>query len=111
MAGEAHIRSLYRSVLRELPVRAPNTAPTSVQVSIRKHLSNKPTHSSSEYHLARRQEAEQFVQFLKAQRMYKTLLDRYNPGMGMDETERVRLTARRVGMDMPMEWYSEKKKY
>ena len=29
------------------------------------------------------------------------LLERYNPGMGMDEEERVRLTARRVGRDLP----------
>ena len=36
--------------------------------------------------------------------MYATLLERYNPGMGMDEEERVRLTARRVGMDLPEEW-------
>jgi hypothetical protein len=35
--------------------------------------------------------------------MYATLLERYNPGMGMDEEERVRLTARRVGMDLPDE--------
>lgn len=31
------------------------------------------------------------------------LLDRYNPGMEMDDEERVRLTARRVGMDLPDE--------
>jgi ATP synthase assembly factor FMC1, mitochondrial len=36
--------------------------------------------------------------------MYATLLERYNPGMGMDEEERVRLTARRVGMDLPDEF-------
>lgn len=36
--------------------------------------------------------------------MYVTLLERYNPGMSMDEEERVRLTARRVGMDLPTEW-------
>lgn len=36
--------------------------------------------------------------------MYATLLERYNPGMGMDEEERVRLTARRVGMDLPEEF-------
>ena len=36
--------------------------------------------------------------------MYATLLERYNPGMSMDEEERVRLTARRVGMDLPEEW-------
>lgn len=36
--------------------------------------------------------------------MYATLLERYNPGMNMDEEERVRLTARRVGMDLPDEF-------
>lgn len=33
--------------------------------------------------------------------MYAMLLDRYNPGMEMDDEERVRLTARRVGMELP----------
>lgn len=33
-----------------------------------------------------------------------TLLERYNPGMSMDEEERVKLTARRVGLDLPEEW-------
>jgi ATP synthase assembly factor FMC1 len=36
--------------------------------------------------------------------MYATLLERYNPGMNMDEEQRVRLTARRVGMDLPEEF-------
>lgn len=39
--------------------------------------------------------------YLRSQRMYGVLLDRYNPGMNMDEEERVRLSARRVGMEMP----------
>jgi ATP synthase assembly factor FMC1 len=38
--------------------------------------------------------------------MYATLLERYNPGMNMDEEERVKLTARRVGMDLPEEYYA-----
>lgn len=41
---------------------------------------------------------------MKAQRMYATLLERYNPGMNMDEEERVKLTARRVGMELPEEY-------
>ncbi|RMZ82467.1 hypothetical protein DV737_g1988, partial [Chaetothyriales sp. CBS 132003] len=75
----AEARALYRSILRELPPRTPIM-------------------------LARRQEAEQFVQYLKAQRTYGALLERYNPGMGMDQEDRIRLTARRVGMDLPKEW-------
>lgn len=49
------------------------------------------------------------VEYLKAQRMYVTLLERYNPGANMDEEERVRLSARRVGMEMPEEWYGKGK--
>jgi hypothetical protein len=33
--------------------------------------------------------------------MYVTLVERYNPGMDMTQDERIRLTARRVGMDLP----------
>jgi len=49
------------------------------------------------------QQADQYIQYIKAQRMYATLLERYNPGMGMDEEERVRLSARRVGLNLPIE--------
>ena len=41
--------------------------------------------------------------------MYGSLIARYNPGMDMDEEERVRLSARRVGMEMPVEWKIETK--
>jgi hypothetical protein len=47
------------------------------------------------------QEAEQLAQYARAQRVYCDLLERYNPGMGMDEEEKIRLTARRVGFDLP----------
>lgn len=43
------------------------------------------------------------MQYLKAQRMYTTLVERYNPGMNMNDEERIRLTARRVGMNLPIE--------
>jgi hypothetical protein len=36
------------------------------------------------------------------------LLERYNPGMGMTEEERVRLSARRVGINLPIEYQEEK---
>ena len=109
MAAEAHLRSLYRSVLRELPPRAAATPTATLRSSIRNHFATPSPNPTLEYNLARRQEAEQFVQYLKAQRMYGTLLERYNPGMSMDEEERVRLSARRVGMNMPEEWYGAKK--
>jgi hypothetical protein len=105
------LRSLYRRLLRELPPtpQPRHTLPrTPIHTSIRKHVSS-PSSSPEQQHseaqtLARLQELEQFVTYLRAQRMYGTLLHRYNPGMGMDEEERVRLSARRVGMDLPVEY-------
>lgn len=44
---------------------------------------------------------EQITQYLQAQRTYTTLVERYNPGMNMTEEERVRLSARRIGMELP----------
>lgn len=34
-------------------------------------------------------------------------MERYNPGADMSEEERVRLSARKVGMDMPETWYGK----
>jgi hypothetical protein len=92
---------MYRSILRELPTR-PLNSPSPIQQRIRTTFASSTEPQQVE-------EAEQYIQYVKAQRMYASLLERYNPGMGMDEEERVRLTARRVGMDMPEEWYGGKK--
>ncbi|KIW96261.1 uncharacterized protein Z519_03329 [Cladophialophora bantiana CBS 173.52] len=105
------LRTLYRRLLRELPPtpQPRHTLPrTPIHASIRSHLSSlqqqQPQKENKSEQMARLQELEQFVMYLRAQRMYGTLLQRYNPGMGMDEEERVRLTARRVGMEMPIEY-------
>ncbi|SLM33354.1 hypothetical protein LPUS_00014 [Lasallia pustulata] len=95
------LRSLYRSILRELPHR-PLSTPSPIQQRIRTSFST--TTSSPEDTMLQVEQAEQYIQYMKAQRMYATLLERYNPGMSMDEEERVRLTARRVGMELPEEW-------
>ncbi len=97
MATPAKLRSLYRSFLRELPSRPLSEKSRSpLQARIRSTIASE---SRTPIELA-----EQFLLYVKAQRMYATLLERYNPGMGMDEEERVRLTARRVGMDLPDEF-------
>ena len=36
--------------------------------------------------------------------MYANLLERYNPGHDMGEEEKVRLSARRVGMNLPEQY-------
>ena len=101
MANATHLRSLYRSLLRELPPRPLLSNPRShLHTHLRESFSSKPSASAAA--------AEQMVHYLRAQRTYVALVERYNPGMNMEEEERVRLTARRVGMDLPIEYTSEK---
>ncbi|CBY00435.1 hypothetical protein IAQ61_011362 [Plenodomus lingam] len=104
------IRSLYRRLLRELPSTPQLTrtqhqklsAPSHLQQRIRSTLSTAtPTTTTPQSQI---QQAEQFIQYVQAQRTHSTLLERYNPGMGMTEEERVRLSARRVGMNLPVEF-------
>ena len=109
--------TVYRRLLRELPsTTAPSTprasrapahqklsSPSTLQQRIRATFAN-PTTSNESSQLA---QAEQFIQYVQAQRMYATLIERYNPGMGMSEEERVRLSARRVGVDLPTEFGKE----
>ncbi|KAJ4295144.1 hypothetical protein N0V90_007154 [Kalmusia sp. IMI 367209] len=81
------------------------SAPSTVQKRIRSSFANPTTSDGA----SQMQQAEQFIQYVQAQRMYATLIERYNPGMGMSEEERVRLSARRVGMDLPPEFGKEEK--
>lgn len=46
-------------------------------------------------------QAEQFSQYMKSHRKYITLLERYQSSMNIDQEEKIRLTARRVGMELP----------
>lgn len=41
------------------------------------------------------------VAFIRNQRTYQELLERYNPGISMKQKDKVRKTARRVGLDIP----------
>ncbi|KAH6610616.1 hypothetical protein Trco_000636 [Trichoderma cornu-damae] len=100
-SSPANLRSLYRSLLRELPPRPILSSPrTPLHHRIRSSFTDKNSSSSqSPDHHAHL--AHQLVAYLRAQRMYVTLIERYNPGMEMSQDERIRLTARRVGMDLP----------
>ena len=120
MAAQApQLRSLYRRFLREMPTRTPSLLanPSPVQKHIRTDIATQSSaNSPSLAHQlqiksaeSRLQEAEQILQFVQQQRLYSTLVERYNPGMNMDEEERVRLTARRVGMELPVEHIKEEK--
>ena len=103
MATTTAPRSIYRRLLRELPSRTPSILanPSPIQRNIREDIASTTPTSPSQHKIA---EAEQFIQYLKAQRMYLTLIERYNPGMNLEEEERIRLTGRRVGMEMPEEF-------
>ncbi|POR38297.1 Uncharacterized protein TPAR_01500 [Tolypocladium paradoxum] len=106
----ARIRSLYRSLLRELPARPLLASPRSpLHAHLRASFASDDGGDSSGA-CRRRAEAEQAVAYLRSQRQYATLVERYNPGMDMDEEERVRLTARRVGMNLPLGYKPEGKK-
>jgi len=98
------IRSLYRRLLRELPARQPSllSNPSPIQGTIRANFTSSST-SSTTSTPPDPAVTEQILQYLKAQRTYMTLVERYNPGMNMTEEDRVRMTARRVGMDLPEE--------
>ncbi|TKA77075.1 hypothetical protein B0A49_07485 [Cryomyces minteri] len=97
---QPHLRSLYRRLLRELPSRAKTHTILSNPSPIQKHIRSSFASPASKGRFieARLEEAEQYVQYIRAQRMYATLIERYNPGMNMGEEERVRLTARRDGI-------------
>ncbi|KAL7956858.1 hypothetical protein V8C34DRAFT_287267 [Trichoderma compactum] len=104
-SSPANLRALYRSLLRELPPRPILSSPqTPLHRRIRSSFVDSPSSSSaSSPHASDHQAqlAQQLIAYLRAQRMYVTLIERYNPGMEMDQDERIRLTARRVGMDLP----------
>ena len=110
------LRSLYRSLLRELPPRPILRSPrSSLHTRLRDSFSSSSSSSqttttttttpAAAIETAR---AEQLVQYLRSQRSYVALVERYNPGMNMEDEERIRLTARRVGMDLPQEYAAKK---
>lgn len=48
-----------------------------------------------------RTDMENAIVFMRSQRIHKELLERYNPLFDLTEEERIKATARRVGLDMP----------
>lgn len=126
MASPSQIRSLYRSIVREIPHRPLSTPPSQIQQRIRNsftfpapapdgsnnnnhhHTTNTTTNTNTTVVTQQQKfaEGEEYLRYAKAQRMYTLLLERYNPGIGsmMEEDERTRLTARRVGINLPEEY-------
>lgn len=106
------LRTLYRALLRELPPRPVLSSPRApLHQKLRESFQGGGGDGGGNGDSHRAEllaaQAEQYAAYLRAQRTYVTLLERYNPGMGMDEEERVRLTARRVGLNLPIEYKGE----
>lgn len=54
-----------------------------------------------ELHPVEKEHVENIALFLDSQREYIELLERYNPGISMKQKDKVRKTARRVGLEVP----------
>ena len=48
-------------------------------------------------------QGQEILLYLRSQRTYQTLLEYYNPSLGEDQTDRIRRTARRVGLELPQD--------
>ncbi|KAM7204889.1 hypothetical protein V8F20_003351 [Naviculisporaceae sp. PSN 640] len=105
MTDPAKARSLYRSLLRELPPRPILVKPRQpIHSQLRKHFIYQPQKWTGPERAVGLAVAEQYKAYFQAQRHYVSLIEQYNPGMGMSTEERVRLSARRVGMDLPKDY-------
>ncbi|OJZ92669.1 hypothetical protein ASPFODRAFT_40102 [Aspergillus luchuensis CBS 106.47] len=122
MSTAAKTTTTYRALLRELPRRTLST-PTPLQHRLRDMYTSKQQQQQQQQAQSgvvvdadaqeslrqhRLDQANQFAIYAKAQRVYAELVERYNPGTTLDEEERIRLTARRVGWDLPVEAGKEK---
>lgn len=87
-------RGLYREV-RQISRVGQGTSPD-FGAMLRASFSHPQGATQNEVH-----DASELLLFLKSQRTYTELLERYNPGSTMTQAERTRLTARRVGYNMP----------
>ncbi|KAH8113439.1 hypothetical protein DFH11DRAFT_1727909 [Phellopilus nigrolimitatus] len=98
-------RAAYRSILRELAkssIAPRNTRSRDIPQSIRVVFeAHRAQPGADDAKLVR--DIGNAVTFVRSQKLHKELLDRYNPMHDMTPQERTRATARRVGLDMPIE--------
>jgi ATP synthase assembly factor FMC1 len=66
-----------------------------IDIELLSHLDKETHHPVEAEHI------ENIATFLDSQRVYVELLERYNPGISMKQTDKVRKTARRVGLEVP----------
>ena len=95
-------RTLYRTLLRELPPISQKR--THLHARLRNSISSSSSSSGEggDKGMKDRQLLRQLATYLRAQRTYATLLERYNPSLGpRGDDDRIRMSARRVGLDLP----------
>ncbi|KAI9067622.1 hypothetical protein FKP32DRAFT_1563474 [Trametes sanguinea] len=98
----AQCRAAYRSILREVNkvsiyprAKRPKTVASHVRAVVEKRRDGND--SEQFFH-----DMRNVVTFMRSQRTYRELLERYNPLLGLSTEERVKKTAHRVGLDMPV---------
>ncbi|GJE84596.1 LYR motif-containing protein [Phanerochaete sordida] len=89
----------YRRVVREInrAAIAPRATRNPVVASSFRKLYEQNRDNESFAH-----DMQNALTFMHSQRMHKVLLDRYNPLHDLSPEERIKATARRVGLDMPV---------
>ncbi|KAF8528871.1 hypothetical protein BU17DRAFT_37326 [Hysterangium stoloniferum] len=93
---------LYRNLLRELSkssIFSRSARNPIITANLRAALSNRAVQDSTQCN-----DLESAIAFLSADRLYKGLLERYSPLHDLSEEERIKATARRVGLDTPEEY-------
>lgn len=94
--------SAYRSIVREVnrAAVAPRSRRTkAVATNFRKFFDQQRQGQDS---VAFQYDMQNALTFMHSQRMHGVLLDRYNPLHDLTTEERIKATARRVGLDMPV---------
>ncbi|KAF8165402.1 hypothetical protein B0H34DRAFT_689061 [Crassisporium funariophilum] len=91
--------TLFRGLLRELQqsVAPPRTVNKTIIANFRA-ITEK--YQKDDKKVA--QDIDNGILFLRSQREYKRLLERYNPLFDLTAEERIEATARRVGFNMPI---------
>ncbi|KAI0092831.1 hypothetical protein BDY19DRAFT_903575 [Irpex rosettiformis] len=92
----------YRAVIREInrsSVSAPGTRNKVIASSFRALFDKK---RNTEEQARFDHDMKNTFIFLHSQRMHKELLERYNPLHDLTPEERIKATARRVGLDVPV---------
>ncbi|TXT06149.1 hypothetical protein VHUM_03622 [Vanrija humicola] len=97
-------KQIYRSLLRELRLSSNQPRakrnPT-VAIHVRQLVDSAQSKEALDKTLVEARD------FLRSSRIYDELVKRYNPTHGMSQDERVHASARRVGLDTPLEFKNE----